>query len=140
MLEPRFNPWIKKTPWRREWQPTPVFLPGEFHGPRSLTDSLLQSVGSQRIRHYWENLCLLSLQNMFSAKNSTLDLSQKAEKWSAKNAMIKINFSCFWCFYIKIYSYIKIAGLWVFLFSDSLYVIFFSHSQVSIVLEKLVLY
>ena len=23
-------------PWRREWQPTPVFLPGEFHGQRSL--------------------------------------------------------------------------------------------------------
>ena len=25
-------------PWRREWQPTPVFLPGEFHGQRSLAD------------------------------------------------------------------------------------------------------
>ena len=28
--------WIKKIPWRREWLPTPVFLPGEFHGQRSL--------------------------------------------------------------------------------------------------------
>ena len=28
--------WIGKIPWRREWQPTPVFLPGEFHGQRSL--------------------------------------------------------------------------------------------------------
>ena len=65
VLEHRFNPSIKKIPWRREWQPTPVFLPGEFHGQRSLADNLLQSVGSQRIRHYWENLCLLSLQNMF---------------------------------------------------------------------------
>ena len=27
---------ISKIPWRREWQPTPVFLPGEFHGQRSL--------------------------------------------------------------------------------------------------------
>ena len=26
-----------KIPWRRKWQPTPVFLPGEFHGQRSLT-------------------------------------------------------------------------------------------------------
>ena len=26
---PRFNPWVGKIPWRREWQPTPVFLPGE---------------------------------------------------------------------------------------------------------------
>ena len=25
-----------RSPWRREWQPTPVFLPGEFHGQRSL--------------------------------------------------------------------------------------------------------
>jgi len=27
---------IAKIPWRREWQPTPVFLPGEFHGQRIL--------------------------------------------------------------------------------------------------------
>ena len=32
----RFNPWVGKIPWRRKWQPIPVFLPGEFHGQRSL--------------------------------------------------------------------------------------------------------
>ena len=32
----RFNPWVGKTTWRREWLPTPVFLPGEFHAQRSL--------------------------------------------------------------------------------------------------------
>ena len=31
-----FDPWVGKLPWRRKWQPTPVFLPGEFHGQRSL--------------------------------------------------------------------------------------------------------
>ena len=31
-----FNPWVRKTPWRREWHPTPVFLPGEFNGQKSL--------------------------------------------------------------------------------------------------------
>ena len=31
-----FNPWVGKIPWRREWPPTPVFLPDEFHGQRSL--------------------------------------------------------------------------------------------------------
>ena len=31
-----FNPWVGKIPWRREWQPTPVFLPEESHGQRSL--------------------------------------------------------------------------------------------------------
>ena len=33
---PRFNPWIGKILWRRECQTTPVFLPGEFRGQRSL--------------------------------------------------------------------------------------------------------
>ena len=33
---PRFDPWVRKMPWRREWQPTPVFLPGEAHVQRSL--------------------------------------------------------------------------------------------------------
>ena len=32
----RFNPWVRKMPWRRKWQPTPVFLPGKCHGERSL--------------------------------------------------------------------------------------------------------
>ena len=33
---PGFDPWVGKIPWRREWLPTPVFLPGEFHGQRRL--------------------------------------------------------------------------------------------------------
>ena len=33
---PMFDLWVGKIPWRREWQPTPVFFPGEFHGQRSL--------------------------------------------------------------------------------------------------------
>ena len=31
-----FDPWVGKIPWRRAWQPTLVFLPGEFHRQRSL--------------------------------------------------------------------------------------------------------
>ena len=30
--ETGFDPWVGKIPWRREWLPTPVFWPGEFHG------------------------------------------------------------------------------------------------------------
>ena len=33
---PRFDPWVRKIPWRREWLSTPVFLPGESHGQRGL--------------------------------------------------------------------------------------------------------
>ena len=35
-LESRFDPWVGKIPWSRAWQPTPVFLPGDSHGQRSL--------------------------------------------------------------------------------------------------------
>ena len=31
-----FDSWVGEIPWRRAWQPIPVFLPGEFHGQRSL--------------------------------------------------------------------------------------------------------
>ena len=31
-----FNPWVGKIPWRKEWEPSPVLLSGEFHGQRSL--------------------------------------------------------------------------------------------------------
>ena len=33
---PGFSPWVRKIPWRRKWQPTPVLLPGEFPGQRNL--------------------------------------------------------------------------------------------------------
>ena len=33
---PGFDPWVGKTPWRRKWQPTPVFLPEKSYGWRSL--------------------------------------------------------------------------------------------------------
>jgi len=36
MRETRVNPWVGKIPWRRKWQPTPVFLPGKSHEQRSL--------------------------------------------------------------------------------------------------------
>ena len=36
MQDTWFDCWVRKIPWRREWQPTPVFFPGEFHGHRIL--------------------------------------------------------------------------------------------------------
>ena len=48
--ETRFDPWVRKIPWKREWLPTPVFLPGDFHGQRSLV-GYIQSMGSQRVRY-----------------------------------------------------------------------------------------
>ena len=40
-----FDPWVRKIPFRRKWQPAPVFLPGKAHGQRTM--------GSQRIGHNW---------------------------------------------------------------------------------------
>ena len=42
-------PGVGKIPWRREWLPTPVFLPGESNGQRSLAGC--SPWGSQRVRH-----------------------------------------------------------------------------------------
>ena len=36
MQETGFDPWVEKITWRKEWLPTPAFLPGESHGQRSL--------------------------------------------------------------------------------------------------------
>ena len=42
-------PWLRRSPRRREWQLTTVFLPGDFHGQRSLVG--YKSLGLQRVRH-----------------------------------------------------------------------------------------
>ena len=44
MQETQFDPCVGKIPWRRKWQPTPVFLPVEFHGQET---GRLQSMRSQ---------------------------------------------------------------------------------------------
>ena len=49
MQETGFNPWVGKFLWRREWQSTPVFLPGESHGQRNLAG--YSPWGSQRVGH-----------------------------------------------------------------------------------------
>ena len=47
-MRPGFNPWVRKIPWGRAGQPTPVFLPGESHGQEP---GRLQSMESQRVGH-----------------------------------------------------------------------------------------
>ena len=49
---PGFDPWARKVPWRSEWHPTPVFLPGEFHGLGRLEGYVhrSQTVGQRDLR------------------------------------------------------------------------------------------
>jgi len=46
---PRFNPCVRKIPWRMKWQPTLVFLPGKSHGQQSLAS--YSPWGNKRIGH-----------------------------------------------------------------------------------------
>ena len=60
---PGFNSRVGKIPWRRAWQPTPVFLPGESSW-REEPDGL-QSMRSQRVGHDWHNLAHIHLQSLY---------------------------------------------------------------------------
>ena len=53
----KFDPWVGKIPWRRKWQPIPVFLPQEFHGQRSLVGYTVH-----RVTKNWTQLKQLSMQ------------------------------------------------------------------------------
>jgi hypothetical protein len=56
---PGFDLWVRKILWKREWLPTPVFLPGEFRGQRSLagysTRGCKESDTTERLTHTYQN-------------------------------------------------------------------------------------
>ena len=74
---PWFDPWVWKIPWRREWLPTPIFLPREFHVRRSLVgyspwghkelDTAEQLTVSPPQKHLsWYGVVCVSMLNCFS--------------------------------------------------------------------------
>ena len=50
-----FDPWVRKIPWSRKWQPAPIFCPGKSHGQRSLAGhtswDLKESDMTERLKH-----------------------------------------------------------------------------------------
>ena len=70
-----FDPWGRKIPWRRAWQPTPAFLPGE--SPWTEEPGGLQSIGLQRVRHIWSDLASTPsiFSNIEASNPSTWDVS-----------------------------------------------------------------
>ena len=89
---PGFKPWVRKIPWRREWQPILVFLPGEFHGQRSLAGyspwdtkeldttqwlTFLKSSNVITITFIWRKVLHRSVIN-----NSQLSLISEKRKWT----------------------------------------------------------
>ena len=63
---PGFDPWVRKILWRRKWQPTPVFLPGESHGWRSLVGY------SPRVTKSWTQLSDFTFTFTFSHSEGCL--------------------------------------------------------------------
>ena len=61
-----FNPWVRKIPWRRKWQPTLVFLPGKSHRQKSLVGytpwgckSVGHGLATEHIVHLYYYLLLI---------------------------------------------------------------------------------
>ena len=67
MQETRVQPLGQEDPWRRAWQPTPIFLPGKSHGQRRLAG--YSPWGSQRFGHYWAHTCLSTPQHTHTITN-----------------------------------------------------------------------
>ena len=92
---PMFDPWLRKIPWRREWQPTPVLLPGEFHGQRRLAGyspwgcTELNTTEHAHTNKQILNICIQPisrLQTLIKGPNTGIVWSQDAKsvylKWS----------------------------------------------------------
>ena len=73
---PRFDPWVRKIPWRRAWQPTPVFLPGKSCGQTNNNDDqwvwkgecvylMLLGIHSMRVNLVAWSVILLEIDSSF---------------------------------------------------------------------------
>ena len=70
----RLDPWVMKIPWRRIWQPTPLFLPGESHRQRSLAGC---SPSSHRVGLKWLSTCRLTLEpSLWYTSNHRQDMAE----------------------------------------------------------------
>ena len=62
---PRFDPWVGKMPWRRKWQPTPIFLSGEFHEQRGSWQAAIHEVTKSQTE--WLTLSLSCIKELITA-------------------------------------------------------------------------
>ena len=94
--DPGSSPWVGKIPWRRKWQSTPVFLPGESHGRRSLVRYSPRG-GKESDTTEWLHLTSLQVTMDFEKKSKTkhnkktttpLTITTKCEKKSLSNVSV----------------------------------------------------
>ena len=63
--DPGFDPWVRKIPWRRKWQPTPIFFSGKSHGQKNLVGySLRGHEESDMTEHAYNFMSIDSMINM----------------------------------------------------------------------------
>ena len=83
LMRPGFDPWVGKSPWKRAWQPTSVFLPGE--PARTVKPGGLQSMGLQRVGHSWvtKHTQSTNRQKIYMQKTMTLvkKIKDDTNKW-----------------------------------------------------------
>ena len=75
-IEPEYYQ-VSRSNWRRKWQPTPVFLPGESQGQRSLVGCCLW--GSHRVGHDWSHLAAAA--GPTTSLKETLELEELAKQY-----------------------------------------------------------
>ena len=93
------DPWVRKTPWRRKWQPALIFLLGKSHVQRSLvgyspwgckesdTTERTQSVGGTSLNNYWGSTIILGKRE---TKHKMLFLySRRGNSWQGIKQVMK---------------------------------------------------
>ena len=145
-----FDPWVRKTPWRRPWQPTPVFLPGESHGQRGLagyspkghkesdtteapeharTHSILGREETNSAKFSKEIICIichLSLSSPVRVPNKNIKTSTILSFYFSYTIYVHISYN-----YIMLYNYIMELGFSFFLVSVFQHSIFLTISYLS---------
>ena len=92
MQETWFDPWIRKISWQRKWQPSPVFLPGEFHGQRSWTIKKAECQWIDAFELCWRRL----LRVPWTARRSNQSiLTEISPEYSLEGLMLKLKLQYF---------------------------------------------
>ena len=119
------DPWVRKIPWRRKWQPTPVFLPGECHGQRSLAGYSPQGckrIGYVVTKQQQQHLSLVPAlcEGVISSELYSWDVHSCGLHWSFRYGLLSAShlpgglprgstwqagFLCFWTIKILFFLY-----------------------------------
>ena len=108
-----FNPWVRKIPWRRKWQPTPVFLAGISHGQRSLAgyspwghEELDTTELTTNLENCWsETIQYWSQTSIFYSEKPKFYLPTNLRRWHSKLLLLSSmrfvgpSFNCYPCYH-----------------------------------------